>query len=147
MLAKDIVLCKYTYMNATTTQTQNTSVKQPSHRASITGGILVIISLLLSAIGSGLVHANFKTDASKYDAATKATTAAADTTVNVTVKLIGVPFLAVGIFLAILAVVFTVIRLGKVKSGGLVLSAVWILLAIWSVRIATTAFSILKAHS
>lgn len=133
-------------MNANTASPAS-QVKEPSHRASVTGGVLSIISLVLSAIGSGLVHANIKTNASGYDTVTKATTAAADTTVNATVKLIGVPFLAVGIFLAVLAVIFTVIRISKAKNGGLVFSVIWILVAVWSFKIATAAFSVIKAHS
>lgn len=121
--------------------------KQVSNRASIAGGVLSIIALILSAIGSGLIHSNIKTDATGYDKATQVATAAADTTVSVTVKLIGVPFISFGIFLALLAILFTVLRLRKTKSGGLVLSVLWIILSVWAIKLAVAAFSLIKADA
>ena len=124
----------------------NTQVatKKVSHRASITGGVLSIIALASGAIGSGLVHANLHTPATTT--AQKIDAAVADTTISVFAKLISVPFLVAAICLAGLAIIFTIIRLKKVKAGGLLLSVVWIALSGWALQLSIAAFQILKAH-
>lgn len=126
--------------------TQTPQVKQASSGSSKTGAVLSVIALMLSAIGYGLIHADYKTKQPLNGTAEKVADKAASGTAHVFSSLIGVPFLVVGIVLSILAVIFVVIRLGKVKGGGLLFSVVWILISVWAFRIAIAAFSVIKAH-
>lgn len=126
--------------------TQTTQVKQASSGSSKTGAVLSVIALILSAIGYGLIHADYKTKQPLNGTAEKVADKAASGTAHVFSSLIGVPFLCLGIFLALLAVVFVIMRLGKAKAGGLVFSVIWILVSVWALKIAIAAFSVIKAH-
>lgn len=126
--------------------TQTPQVKQAASGSSKAGAVLSVIALILSAIGYGLIHADYKTKQPLNGTAEKVADKAASGTAHVFSSLIGVPFLVVGIVLSILAVIFVVIRLGKVKAGGLLFSIVWILISVWAFRIAIAAFSVIKAH-
>ncbi len=130
----------------TTTPNQSTVAKKPSTGSSKTGAILSIVSLGLSGIGYGLIHADYSTKEPLNGTAEKAADKVASGTAHIYSSLIGVPFLAFGIFIALLAILFTLIRLRKVKAGGLVFSVIWIVVAIWAIKIATAAFSVIKAH-
>jgi hypothetical protein len=127
------------------TQTQNTVAKASSTGSSKTGAILSVIALILAAIGSGLIHADYRSKEPLNTTAEKAGDAVASGTVHVFSSLIGVPFLAIGIFLSILAVVFVVLRLAKVKGGGLFFSVLWILISVWAFKIAVGAFQVISA--
>jgi hypothetical protein len=120
--------------------------KQPSHRASITGGVLSVLGLLSAGIGYGLVHANLKTGPAP-DAASKVAADVATGTVEGMAKLISMPFLVVGFVLAGLAIVFTVFRMTKVRAGGLAFSLIWLIIGAWTIKIVIATFSLLKAHS
>ena len=139
------MVCNAVYMQQNT-QTPKTVVKKPSTGSSKTGAVLSVVSLILSAIGYGLIHADYKTKEPLNGAAEKAADAAASGTAHVFSSLIGVPFLAFGIFIALIAIIFIVIRLRKTKTGGLVFSIIWILIAFWAIKIAVAAFSVIKAH-
>jgi hypothetical protein len=129
-----------------TTQTPNTQAKAPSSGSSKVGAILSIVALIVSAIGYGLVHADYSTKEPLNGTAEKAADKVASGTAHVYSSLIGVPFLVIGIFLGLLAILFVIIRLRKVKTVGLVFSVVWILLSAWAIKIAIAAFSVIKAH-
>ena len=126
--------------------TVNPQVKQASNGSSKTGAILSILALILSAIGYGLIHADYTTKEPLNGTAEKVADKAASGTAHVFSSLIGVPFLCIGIFLGLIAVIMTVIRLRKVKAGGLVFSLIWILISAWAIKIAIAAFSVIKAH-
>lgn len=128
------------------TKTPNTQVKQPSTGSSKVGAVLSVVSLILAAIGYGLIHADYSTKEPLNGTAEKAADKVASGTAHVFSTFIGVPFLAVGIFLSILAVVFIVTRLRKVKAGGLVFSIIWILISVWAFKIAIAAFDVIRAH-
>lgn len=128
------------------TQNPSSVAKKPSAGSSKTGAVLSIVALILSAIGYGLIHADYKTKKPLNGAGEKAADAVASGTGHVFSTFIGVPFLAVGIFLGLLAIVLVIVKLRKVKAGGLVFSILWILISIWAIKIATAAFSVIKAH-
>jgi hypothetical protein len=126
--------------------TVNPQVKQASTGSSKTGAILSVVALILSAIGYGLIHADYKTKKPLNGAGEKAADAVASGTAHVYSSLIGVPFLCVGIVLGLIAVLLTLLRIRKVKAAGLVFSVVWILISVWAIKIAIAAFSVIKAH-
>lgn len=125
---------------------QSTQLKKPSSKPSIAGAVLSILGLILSAIGSALVNSKYKPEQTSTTAAEKAGEAVASGTWRVLATIFSVPFLVVGIVLGLLAVLFTVLRLKKVKIGGLVLSVFWILISVWAIKIAISAFQVIKAH-
>lgn len=128
------------------TQTTNTQVKTPSKGSSKTGAILSVIALVLAAIGSGLIHADYRTKEPLSTTAEKAGDAVASGTLHVFSSLIGVPFLAIGIFLGLLAIIFVVLRLRKVQTGGLLFSVLWLALSAWAIKIAIAAFQVISAN-
>jgi hypothetical protein len=130
----------------TQTSKQNVVAKKSSMGSSKVSAILSIVALILAAIGSGLIHADYRTKEPLNGTAEKAADAAASGTVHVFSSLIGVPFLVVGILLGILAIVFAVLRFKKVKAGGLVFSVIWVLISVWAIKIAIAAFDVIKAH-
>jgi hypothetical protein len=93
-----------------------------------------------------LIHADYKTRQPLNGTAEKVADKAASGTAHIFSSLIGVPFLCVGIFLGLLAIVFAIVRLRKVKTGGLVFSVIWVLISIGAIKIAIAAFSVIKAH-
>ena len=127
------------------TKTQ-TPVKKPSKRASITGGVLAVIGWALAGIGSLLIHADYRSDQPLTSTAEKVDDAVASGTLHVFSVFVGVPFLVGGIVLGILAIIFTLIRLRKARSAGLVLSVVWLILAAWALQLSIAAFDTIKAH-
>jgi hypothetical protein len=129
-----------------TNQTPNTQTKAPSNGSSKVGAVLSIVALILSAIGYGLIHADYSTKEPLNGTAEKAADKVASGTVHVYSSLIGVPFLVVGIFLGLLAIVFIVFRLRKIKTAGLMFSIVWFFVSVWAIKIAIAAFSVIKAH-
>lgn len=127
--------------------TTPTPIQTKKPKGSITGFVLAILSLIASGFGSLLVHANFHSKQPLTTTSEKVGDTVAAGTGHVVSSLISVPFLAVGIALAIIAAVFVLARLGKhLKAGGLVFSVVSILLGIWSFSVAVNAFSLLKAR-
>lgn len=128
------------------TQTQNPVAKKPSTGSSKVGAILSILALILAAIGYGLIHADYKTKEPLNGTAEKAGDVVASGTAHVVSSIIGVPFLVGGICLGLLAILFVIIRLRKVKVGGLLFSVLWVIVAAWAIKIAIAAFSVIKAH-
>lgn len=131
------------------TQNQSAVSKAPkksSTGSSKTGAVLSVLALALSGIGYGLIHADYRTKEPLNGTAEKAADTVASGTAHVYSSLIGVPFLVGGIFFGLLAIVFVVIRLRKVKSSGLLFSLIWIFLAVWAIKIAIVAFDVIKAH-
>ena len=113
----------------------------------MTGAVLSLLALVGSGFGSLLVHANFHSKEPLTSTSQKVSDAVGSTTGHVVAALFAIPFLIAGIVLAILAVIFIVRRLPKVKITGLLTSIIWLLVSIWAFIIATNAFNLLKAHS
>lgn len=123
-------------------------VPQPkvSHKASITGFILAILSLILSAIGSLLINAKYTpTGPTTGSVQNEVGHAVATGTTAVLGALLGVPFLVSGIGLGLLSVLFIILRLHKVRVSGWLFSIIAVLLVAWSVSIAVGAFELIKA--
>ncbi|MFA5003836.1 MAG: hypothetical protein WC498_00990 [Candidatus Saccharimonadales bacterium] len=125
----------------------NNTTPTAKPKGSISGFVLAVLSLILSAIGSGLVHAHFNGTKPATTTVEKAGGAVANGTVHVVSTLVAMPFLVVGFALAVFAVILVVVRLRKkLKAGGLLFSVVSLLLSIWSFGLVIGAFSLIKAH-
>lgn len=121
--------------------------KNVSHKGSITGFVLAVLSLLSSAIGHGLIHLKPEQASANTEHVERAVGNAVSTgTTKVLGAVIGVPFLVVGITLAILSVFFVVLRLRKVHTGGFIFSAIVVFMAVWSFKLSIAAFELIKAH-
>lgn len=130
-------------MNKQTTAAQST----PSHKGSITGFILALVSLAFSAIGHVIITAKYKpTGPTTGSIENEAGHAVATGTTSVLGALFGYPLLVVGILLAFVSIIFLLIRLRKVRVGGLLFSLLAGALAIWSLNIAFDAFDLIKHH-
>ena len=126
--------------------TQTKPIKKRSTKPSITGGVFSILALILSAIGNGLVHARYKSPTEVKTISEKAGEVVADGTTRTLGVIFGVPCLVGGMTLAGIAIIFTLVRLRRVKASGFIVSALWIALSIWAIMIAIGAFSLIKAH-
>ena len=123
------------------------AVKQTSTKSSITGTVLALLALGASGFGWVLVHLNFHSKQPLTDTSQKVGDAVGSTTGHVLGSIVAVPFLCIGIALAIAAALFILRRLGKVKAGGLFASIIWLLVSIWAFSLAVSAFHLLKAHA
>lgn len=131
------------------TQTQNTT-KQPSTKPSITGGILSILALLSSGFAHLILALNSSSKTSPeaaHGAVEKAGVAVSNGSFTALAVVISTPFAFVGVGLGLIALIFTLMRLGKVKSSGLMFSILWIVLAVWAIKAGIDIFSMVKAHS
>jgi len=131
--------------NTQNPQTTAKPVKKPSTKPSITGGVLSVLALIVAAIGSALVNSKYKSPEPVTTAAEKAGEAVASGTWRVLTTIFSIPLIVAAVGLALLAIVLTVIRLGKVKAAGWILSILWIVLSIWAIKIAYAALMVVKA--
>lgn len=120
-------------------------VKQPSHRASIAGGILSVLGLIAAGVGYSLAHAHYTDVHPTTSASVKAGDAIADGTVHVAGVLFSLPFLIGADLLALLAIIVTLVRVRKVKVGGLVVSILWLALGVWTFYIVANGFHYISA--
>lgn len=134
------------YIVAMATASQTVAKTNSSKKGSKTGFILTLISLGASAFGSLLAHAHSSPKGPNNTAGEKVGNAVANGTSHVLGAIFGVPFLCLGIALAIIGVIFVVIRLKNIRVSGIVLGTFSVLLAVWSMKIAIAAFSYLKAR-
>ena len=128
----------------------NTPVTAPqakiSHKPSITGFVLSCVSLAASGIGHLIITAKYTPKGPTTGSAeAEVGHAVATGTTSVLGALFGYPLLVVGIVLAIVSIILVLIRLRKLRAGGLIFSAIAILLAIWSLSIAFGAFDLITA--
>jgi len=134
-------------------QPQNTSstkqpVKVPSTKPSITGGIFSFLALVSSGIAHFFAHADARSHTEVTTAVGKVDSGpVADVASKSISAILSLPFIVGGITFALIALIFTLIRLRKVKTSGLVLSLLWILISIWAIAIAAGALSTFQAHS
>lgn len=132
-------------MNPNTPQ-QNVP-KVPSTRPSIAGGIFSILALMSAGIAHFLTHSESRTHTTVTTAVgTVDSGPIAHAASKSVTGILSMPFIVVAILFALLALLFTVIRLRKVKAGGMVWSLIWIGLSIWSFMLASGALNTLKAN-
>lgn len=128
-------------MNKSISQTQ----PKTSHKGSITGFILAVLSLVSSGIANLAINAKYSpTGPTTGSLENEAGHAVATGTTSVLGTLFGLPFLVLGIFLGLLSILFVVLRLRKVHAGGLLFSIIAVLLSVWSLSIAFAAFDVIK---
>lgn len=128
------------------TQNQNTAAKKPSTGSSKTGAVLSILALILSAMGSALVNSRWKSAEPVTTAGEKVGEAIGSGTWRVLAVIFSLPLILAGLVLGALAITLTLVRLRKVKAGGLVFSVLWVILGIWAIKLAIAAFQVMKAH-
>lgn len=130
-------------MKPTITQSE---VKKPSTKPSITGGILSILALLSAGIAYFLTHAEDRSHTEVTTAVGKVDSGpVADIASQSVTGILSMPFVVVAVVLALGAIVFTVLRLRRVKAGGFIWSVIWVLLSVWAISIASGALNVLKA--
>jgi len=138
--------------NATSTaakmnQPMATPVKKVSHKPSITGIILALLALLSSGIANFFIHMKYTpTGPTTGSVDREVGHAVATGTTTVLGAIFGVPFMVGAIVLGLIAVVFIVIRLRKVKVAGAILSVIALGLAFWAISISIGLFDLIKAQ-
>lgn len=128
------------------TQHQNPQPKKSSAGSSKTSAILSVLALVFAAIGAALIHSKYKPTEAVTTTAQKVDVVVASGLWHGLATIFAVPLLVAGISLGILAIVLSVIRLRKVRVGGLAFSILWILLSIWAIKIAAAAFKLISAQ-
>jgi ABC-type thiamin/hydroxymethylpyrimidine transport system permease subunit len=120
--------------------------KKASHKPSITGIILGILSLAASGISNLMVHAQY-TPKGPTTGSVEAEVghAVATGTTSILGAIFGMPFIVLGVVLGLASILFTVLRLRKVRAAGLIVSILVILLVVWSMSIAVDSLNYIKA--
>lgn len=133
-------------MQSTTQKPSTTPQPKVSHKASITGIVLAILSLISSGIASLMVNAKYTpTGPTTGSIETEAGHAVATGATSTLGALFGLPFIVGGVVLALISVIFIALRLRKVRVGGFVFSAIAVVLVVWSVSIALGALDHISA--
>lgn len=128
-----------------TTQAKQ-AAKTPSTKPSIAGGIFSILALLLAGIAHFLTHAEARTHTEVTTAVGKVDSGpVADIASKSVTGILSMPFIVGGVLFALIALLLTLVRLGKVKSTGLAFSLIWIAISVWAIMIAFGALDTLKA--
>jgi hypothetical protein len=133
-------------MQPTTKTPATTPRPNVSHKGSITGFVLALLSLVSAGIANALVHAKYTPNGPTTGSVDREVGHAVATGATTTLgALFGMLFIVGAIILAIVALVFIVIRLRNVKVGGLVFSLVSGAIAVWSFVIAAGALEFISA--
>lgn len=132
-------------MNAQNTSNQTQATKSLKKKPSITGGILSVLALVSAGIANLFVRANYEAPTETTTVAEKAGEAVANGTVKTLGVLFGMPFIVLAVIFAIIAIIFLLVRLGKVKATGLVWTIIWIGLSVWAITLAFSALNLIKA--
>lgn len=104
------------------------------------------MSLISSGIGNLLIRAKYTpTGPTTGSVENEVGHAVATGTTSVLGALLGVPFLVGGIALALVAIIFIILRIRKVRVGGFIFSGIAVALLVWSVSAAISAFDLIKA--
>lgn len=129
-------------MNTPPTQSQ----PKVSHKGSITGFVLAVVSLISSGIANLAIHAKYSpTGPTTGSVDREVGHAVATGTTSILGAIFGMPFIVLSIVLGLTSLVFIVLRFRKVRIGGLVFSIIAILLVVWSFNIAIDALDVIKA--
>lgn len=117
-----------------------------SHKPSITGVVLALVSFVFSGIGHLFITAKYTpTGPTTGNVENEVGHAVATGTTSVLGALFGYPLLVIGIVLAFLSFIFIAIRLPKVRAAGIIFSFVAVAVAAWSLSIAFNAFDLITA--
>ncbi len=128
------------------TQTPQVKQKKVSHSASITGIILAVLSLISTGIGNLLIRAKYTpTGPTTGSVENEVGHAVATGTTAVLGAVLGVPFLVGGITLALISIIFIVLRITKIRVWGFLFSAIAVAIVVWSLSAAIGAFDLIKA--
>lgn len=119
--------------------------RKPSTKASITGGILAVLAFLSSGIATILVHLDTTSKDAVHNDLERAGGAVADGITMALFAILSVPFAVGGIVLGVLAIIFTALRLRKVKVAGLIFSIIFVALSLWAFATAVSVFDMIKA--
>jgi len=120
--------------------------KKTSHKPSITGIILAILSLISSGIANFSINAKYTpTGPTTGSFEAEAGHAVATGTTSVLGALFGLPFLVGAIGLGLLSLVFITIRIPKLRVAGFIFSAIAVALVVWSISMALGNFELIKA--
>jgi hypothetical protein len=122
--------------------------KAPSTKPSITGGVFSFLALIAAAVAHFLSHADARTHTEVTTAVGKVDSGpVADIASKSIAAVLSLPFIVGGVTFGLIAIIFTLLRLRKVKTTGLVVSLLWILISVWAISIAFGALTVFKAHS
>lgn len=125
-----------------------TTTPQPkgNHKASITGIVLAILSLISSGIANLSINAKYSpTGPTTGSVEAETGHAIATGTTSALGAIFGLPFLVGAIGLGLLSLVFIAMRIPKLRAGGFIFSAVAVALVIWSISMALGNFELIKA--
>lgn len=120
--------------------------KKASHKPSITGFVLTLVSLLFTALANFSIHAKYTpTGPTTGSAEAEVGHAIGTGTTTVLGSLFGMMFIVGAIVFALLALLFIILRLRNVKVSGLIFSIIVAGLSIWSMVVSIGLMSLLKA--
>lgn len=120
--------------------------KKVSHKPSITGIVLAILSLISSGIANFSIHAKYSpTGPTTGSVEAEVGHAVATGTTSILGALLGVPFLVGALVLGALSLVFLAIRAPKLRVAGIIFSALAVAIVVWSVSMALGNFELIKA--
>lgn len=129
-----------------TSQAAQTTVKKPSHKPSITGIVLSILSIVSSGLANFLLHMKYTpTGPTTGSIDREVGHAVATGTTSVVGALLGVPFLVGGIVLGALAILFIALRVPKLRASGYILSIIFVAVAVWAIATGIAGFDYIKA--
>lgn len=126
----------------------STTAPQPkiSHKASITGIILAVLSLISSGIANFSINAQYSpTGPTTGSVEAEVGHAVATGTTSVLGAIFGLPFLVGAIGLGLLSLVFIAIRIPKLRVVGYIFSALAVLIVLWSISMALGNFELITA--
>lgn len=128
------------------TPTNQPVAKKPSTKPSITGGIFSFLALISSGIAHFLTHSEARSETEVTTAFGKVDSGpVAEIASDSVTGILSMPFIVGAVFFAGIAILFTLLRLRKVKATGMVFSILWIAICVWAVAIAFGAFDVIKA--
>lgn len=120
--------------------------KKPSTKPSITGGVFSILALIAAGIANFLTHPPLEQDPSLTTTSQKVGEAVGNGTITVLASLLSMFFIVGAVVFALVAVIFTLLRVTKIKAVGWVFTIIWLILSVWSVVIVFGALDALKAN-
>lgn len=126
--------------------TQSPTQKPKSHRSSITGGIFSILALISSGIAYGLRNSDSRsTTEVTTPVGTVSDGPVADAASGAVTGILSFPFIIGAILFGLLALLFTFLRLRRVKTAGIILSIIWIAIAVFAIYTAIGVFDGMRA--
>lgn len=120
--------------------------KKDSHKPSITGIVLAVLSLVSSGIANFTINAKYSpTGPTTGSVSAEVGDAVATGTTSVLGAIFGLPFLVGAIGLGLLSLVFLAISIPKLRVAGFIISAIAVAIVFWSISMALGNFELIKA--